>query len=139
MAKKKQFLVLENEIDFILIGIVSNEKDYRLCFDLNKLLEINLLKGDDLELKSKNQESSFFTVSSYANEDGNKMIVISNKSGGKFLVSELKQWDYFFMIKSFIRETEKLKIIERIKTSKHIALSAEISPEKVKAIENLIF
>jgi hypothetical protein len=139
MAKKKQFLVIENEIDFILIGIVSHAKDYRLCFDLNKLLEILLEKGEDLELKNKNTESSFFSVFSYTNEDDNKMIIISNKSAGQHLIQELKQWDYFFMIKGLIREAEKTNILEKIKSSKLVTLMADIEASKVKSIGNLIF
>lgn len=139
MAKKKQFLVIENEIDFILIGIVSHAKDYRLCFELNKLLDIFLAKTEDLELKNKNPENSFFSVSSFTNEDENKIFIISNKSSGQFLIPELKQWDYFFMIKGMIREKEKSSMIENIKACKLVALAAEIDALKVKLIENLIF
>lgn len=139
MAKKKQFLVIENEIDFILIGIVSHAKDYRLCFELNKQLDIFLEKTDDLELKNKKPESSFFSVSSCENEDENKIFIISNKSAGQFLIPDLKQWDYFFMIKGLIREKEKSNLIENIKVSKIVALASEIDPFKVKSIENLFF
>jgi len=139
MAKKKQVLVIHSEIDFILFGIASHAKDYRLCFDLNKILDIHLTKNEDLEFKNKQQESSFFSVFSYLNEDEYTMMIISNKTLGQHLIPELKQWDYFFMIKGMMRDPEKVKTLEKVKTSKLIALAADIDPTKIKSIENLFF
>ena len=44
----KQILSVEYEFDFILIGISSASKDYRLGWELNRSLKLKLSRTDDL-------------------------------------------------------------------------------------------
>lgn len=139
MAKKKQVLSLENEIDFVLFGLSSHSKDYRLSFFLNKSLDMIFEKNEDLELKNKNNESYFYSVYSALNDDGFEFVLISNKCDGSYLLPELKQWDYFLLIKSLMREQDKIVVWEKLKTTNLINLCAEIDLSKVKSIGNIIF
>ena len=48
-AKKKiHKLAFDFESDFKLIGIASHENDYRLSWAINKSLNIDFIKADDL-------------------------------------------------------------------------------------------
>ena len=48
---KKAKLLVEPTFDFELLGIVSPIRDYRMAWLVNKELELNLVKADDLELE----------------------------------------------------------------------------------------
>ena len=47
MAKTVIKLTNDDDYDFIVIGIVCQHRDYRLCHELNQLLHINLNKKED--------------------------------------------------------------------------------------------
>ena len=40
----------DQQYDFILIGIICQHKDYKLCYELNRKLDLNLVKCEDYEL-----------------------------------------------------------------------------------------
>lgn len=48
---KKAKLHVEPTFDFELLGIVSPIRDYRMAWLVNKELDLNLVKADDLELE----------------------------------------------------------------------------------------
>ena len=50
MAKTVLKFDTEEEFDFLLIGIVCQHKDYRLCHELNQKLELNLVREKDYEV-----------------------------------------------------------------------------------------
>ena len=56
----------EQEDSFTLIGISCHQKDYRLCWELNKILELELQKEEDIP--GPNEEISFSRYY-YNNED----------------------------------------------------------------------
>ena len=66
MAKKFLKISEESQFDFLLIGIVCNHRDYRLCMHLNKKLEINLSKKDDYSVfNNKRMEDQTFSFYEY--------------------------------------------------------------------------
>ena len=52
----KLSLNFEEDYSFLLIGISCHAKDYRLCWELNKLLNFDFARADDLEINSKKKE-----------------------------------------------------------------------------------
>ena len=50
---KKHLLEIEYDYDFVLIGISSHEKDYRVCWALNNKLGLELVKTEPFEIKDK--------------------------------------------------------------------------------------
>ncbi|MCB0381697.1 MAG: IPExxxVDY family protein, partial [Flavobacteriales bacterium] len=57
----KIILSLEEDYDFALLGISCHTKDYRLCWELNKVLNFDLVRSTDLEInKTTINKSSFY-------------------------------------------------------------------------------
>ena len=50
-------LNIEEDYDFSLIGISCHAKDYKLCFEFNKLLEVDFIRTEDLDIDSKKTTS----------------------------------------------------------------------------------
>ncbi len=160
----KHTLNIEYDFDFVLIGISSHEKDYRLCWSINRLFELDLIKGAPLEIKSGRQKTpSFFSLFEYQNpEEFKEYFVISNLSENKLaaskehtlfhkgikeataaengiLISEHKQMDYFFVIRGEMEEGETAEIIKKIKEIDLVLTAVNIDVSQLKSKKNLVF
>ena len=136
----KKFLKLELDFDFILIAVTSQLKDYRLCFNINKYTETDFRKTEDLIVNFKGIASKYF--SKYIHRPSNsecEFYLIANKGSVGFLISEMKEADYFIMIKDFIDEEDLDFFLTRLKLVKDIQAVVELNPERLKSRENLLF
>ncbi|MDO9186084.1 MAG: IPExxxVDY family protein [Bacteroidia bacterium] len=160
----KHTLKIEYDYDFKLIGISSHEKDYRICWALNNILELDLTKSDPLEIKSKKQNTpSFFSLFSFEDADEfMEYFVISNFSENKLfdsksntlfgksatesqsteigiLIPEQKQMNYFFVIRGEITKKDIKEMIRKIKTLDFILTAVLVDVADLKSKVNLIF
>ena len=136
----KHTLEIEYDYDFVLIGISSHEKDYRICWAINNKLGLDLVKTEPLEIKDKKQdELSHFSLFIFEQPDEFKeYFVIANRSEKGLLIPEQKQVDYFFIIRG---EDDDDVIIEKIKQIKEINLvqtAFRIDVNGLKSKQNLI-
>lgn len=128
------------DYDFLLIGLVSHSKDYRLCYELNKKFDYSFQKGNDLEIYvNKRRETSVFSFYEYENEDGDCFYLITNKGSRTYLIPEQKQLDYFLMIKQLSDYIDEKKLIADLKTIPLLLGAYVINPKGLKSRENLIF
>jgi hypothetical protein len=92
-------LNVELNIDYIILGLVSAEPDYKLSLSLNKKFGISLKNISPLRLPC--DDESQFTFSRFANNNdraGLNLILISNRSGKDYLLKKLKNIDYLLQI-----------------------------------------
>lgn len=132
-------LEIEEDFEFYMLGICSHIKDYRLSWELNQKLEINLKKSPDLEILSQG-ESKLYSFS--ADEDerkANDYYLIRNKSPQGFLIPEEKKCDYFLVVKGFTDEQEKKAIFTSVNQCKNVLTSYAISAAELRSKNNLIF
>ncbi len=136
----KKFLKLELDFEFLLIGITSQLKDYRLCFLINKFTEFDFRKDDDLAISFKNLPKKLFSRYVYMPETLEcEFIFLGNKGSDGFLIPEMKEVDYFIMIKYFIDEEDLDLFLTQLKNIDEIQAVVEIDPAKLRSKENLIF
>jgi hypothetical protein len=70
MAKTVLKLTDDDEFDFLLLGIVCQQKDYRLCHELNRQVHLNLKRMDDFEIRNtKRMKNSVFSFFQFENKD----------------------------------------------------------------------
>lgn len=138
---KKHLLEIEYDYDFVLIGISSHEKDYRICWALNNKLDLELIKTDALEIKDKKQEeaSSFSLFICERPDEFMEYLIIANRSEKGLLIPEQKQMDYFFVIKGEIEEEKIQEMINKIKEINFVLTAVRIDPSLLKSKQNLIF
>lgn len=128
-----------DHLDFALIGIVCGYKDFRLCFEINKALEIKLGKVDDLEMKKEKKGSaSFFSLYNYGNGDNEQYIVLANKGSNGCFINELKHVDYFMLIRNLAPFNSLENIIERLKQISMITNITLLEASDYKSSENFL-
>lgn len=138
----KVILKYELDFDFVLIAISCPLKDYRLCHFINKFSGLQLQKEKVHYIPSPVPgERWAFSFYSYVPDlSETEYFLLSNKGEESgYLVPEMKNADYFLMIKNFIDEEDLELLIDAINTIPEVVMAIEIAPEKLKSKENLIF
>lgn len=137
----KVILKYEPDFDFVLIAITASLKDYRLCFRINKQLNIQFCRVDELPLQLiKNEYPSFFSRYQYLTEQsGAEFYLLANKGTNGYLIPEMKTADYFILIRNFIDEEDLENFISGLNKIPEVQVAAEVDAKKLKSKENLIF
>lgn len=126
------------EYDFVLLAVISSLKDYRLCFELNKKLKLKFIRQPDLELKDAKHNRSEFTFFRCRNSKSREeLILILNKGTNGILIPEMKNVDYFMLIKN-----HPLSVVEKLVTGlnevENIGGVYELDPTSLKSSENFL-
>ena len=132
-------LNIEDDYDFSLIGISCHAKDYRLCFELNKILEIDLVRGEDLDIDSKNTKANYALYDYIDEENFIDYYLISNRSNKGFLIPEHKSTDFFLLLKGASNDDIIENIINKISEIQLVLTSFQIDVNSLKSKQNLIF
>lgn len=137
---KKILLTDYIDYDFKLIGICSQEDDFKLCFALNKALELDFERVHDIELihgKQKNQlnfSCFFFHDSEYECD----YFLMSNRTASGYLLPEHKTIDYLLRIAGESDHIDASSILQKIKSMPQVLTAIAILPEETKSIENIL-
>ncbi|GAB2694865.1 hypothetical protein GCM10027037_18020 [Mucilaginibacter koreensis] len=138
----KKVLKVGADLDFELIAITSALKDYRVCFLINKHLNFNFRKEDDLkvDIYKNSVEPALFSLYHYQWETTETdFYFIANRGSDGLLIPEMRQADYFLMIRNYIDTNDLNEIISGLNTLPEIISAIKIDPKKIKSNENLLF
>ena len=122
MTKKRHKLADSIAKDYCLLGIVSDEPEYKLTWSMNEVLQTSFQRMEDLSLyHKKGQSEQRFSL--YLYEEENTMLtyrIIRNRSENGYFLSDLKNIDYVIHIQGeldtdrvsdFIRQANQLDTI----------------------------
>ncbi|HPD54949.1 MAG: IPExxxVDY family protein [Bacteroidota bacterium] len=139
--KKVVLRIDENEqYGFVLIGIVCQHRDYRLCREINLALDISLARDNDFEVFTKKRmEAMTFTRFSFTNEEEDEYYMLANKGDGGMLLPEQKQIDYFLLIRPGRNEIDSGNLLPELKKIPMILGAYAFEPKELKSRENLLF
>jgi|SRR5690554_1612930 len=138
ISMAKFTLSLEEDYPYFIIGISSSTPDYRLCWSLNKTLDISLKRDKSIDIHSKNGDVTAHSVFEYTDEVLNtKYRLIENKKGSSRFLSEANQADYLLIID----DSDKIQISDLLNEIKKIAqviLAFSIDIDSLKQKQNLM-
>ena len=137
----KLILKYELDLDFVLIAITASLKDYRLCFNINKRLNLEFYRIDELCLQLNSHSSaSYFSRYFYQSAQTEaEFYLLQNKGTEGYLIPEMKTVDYFILIKNYIDQEDLDNLISKINKITEVQVAVEVDPKKLKSKENLIF
>lgn len=128
--------------DTRLLGIMAPVKDYLFCWQLNNLLGVDFRINNEIEIQlTKKQRHYFFAVYEFP-EPHTSLIhyLYNNQFDGEYLLPEFKHLDFLWLLKGDIVTEQALQqLIESIRTIKGVQLVTELTNEKIKNKEHLIF
>jgi|GEM_PF-2565121 len=159
----KYVLESEYDYDFSLLAISAYVPDYKMCIEINRLLNIELERDMPIELSTKNIHTPLlFSCFSYVDEEEQSdFILLSNKSSNavaasnkavaapslfnesrediKFmLVPELAQTDFLFILKADNHAQQIYNIQNKLKTITFAMSVQTIEVEILASKKNLI-
>ena len=99
---KKAKLLIEHTYDFELLGLVSPVKDYKMAWLINRDLDLNLVKFEDLELEFMTlpslKISQYFLSLPHGFVQLLKNKALNSTNQVSYLIPELKTMDYFLLV-----------------------------------------
>lgn len=137
---KKFVLDLEEEFDFQVIGICTNLVDYRLAWELNQALKLHLKRTQEDFLKTNKKGEVLSAHSLYEeadNEEESLYILAKNKNKGKFLINELEQLDFFFLIND--NQVDAETVSKELRKIQAIQTAIIIDADEHKSFGQLVF
>lgn len=137
---KKVFLDIGFDYDFMLLGIVSLEKAHRLVWFINRELSYQFAHDGELVLYEEEIPVAAYTKYAFTDEINHlDFFLIENKDESSYLIPELRQVDFFMMIKGALDFLDVKTLITNMKPIEPIQLITEIDHQKLKSKQNLIF
>lgn len=128
--------------DTRLLGIMAPVKDYQFCWHLNSAMGLSFRQNNEIEIKLvKKKRNYFFSVYEY--KEPTKFLshyVYNNQFDGEYLLPEFKHLDFLWMMKGDAVSDEALQeTIQIIKAINSVQLVVELTNEKIKNKEHLVF
>lgn len=104
MGVKKHKLDLAIDEDFCLLGVVTDEPDYKLCWLINRSLNMNFEKQEELQLfHRKLKDNQAFSLFAYHDNDALITFrIIKNRTENGYYLDDLKNIDYLIHIQGEI-------------------------------------
>lgn len=125
-----------------LLGIMAPMKDYQFCWQMNNLLGLDLRINNEIEIQlTKKKRNYFFSVYQYA-ERTNSLVhfLYNNQFDGEYLLPEFKHLDFLWLLKGDrVSEEALMHLIQSVKSINGVQLVVELTNEKIKNKEHLVF
>lgn len=137
-------LQLDFEFDFSLLALISPAKDYKIAWHLNKTLNLHLCRAKDLCLQFPKQGKIYISNFIFEKEYGSFRLLKNRALGFEniskpYLLPELKDYDYFIMVRDEAEIWNPGELSENIKRIPLVQFVKQVNPENLKSKENLIF
>lgn len=141
MIKKSHKLIVEDDLNFFLVGISSHENDYRLSWAINAHLKMALKRTDNLQIyNTRIKQDQEFSMYQYADpETVLHYNLIANRCDNGFLLEEMKNIDYLLKITGDANKNFADQLANKLKKIDIITTAFEIYPAELKSRKKLVF
>ena len=128
--------------DAHLLGIVAPIRDYQFCWQLNQRFRFQFRVNNDIVIQmNKKNRNYYFPIYQYA--EPNQFLthyLYKNHHDGEYLLPEFRHLDFLWLIKGDdVSATFIAEIIQNIRLINAVQLVTELTNEKIKHKEHLIF
>jgi hypothetical protein len=140
MAVKRFKLEMAIDEDFCLLGIVSDEPDYKLCWLLNQALGTDFLKLDDLVLYHRKLEADqVFSLFAYGDDESLVTYrIISNRAAEGCFLDEVRNLDYLVHIQGEISADQINRFLQGAATIPGVRMCVPVALNKIRNKERLL-
>lgn len=141
---KTSKLVVDYDYDFEMYAIISAVKPFKIAWMLNNILNINLVKEEDLLFEFVKEKSKLYFINYKFESQYSYFRLIKNKACEfintikPYLIPELKDYDYFVIFDCQDKSIE-IDLDENIRNITSVEFVKKIDVNILKSKENLIF
>jgi hypothetical protein len=125
-----------------LLGIMASIKDYQFCWHLNNTIGLDFRMNNDIEIRIIRKKRSYY-FSVYEYEEPTRFLshyVYDTQFDGEYLLPEFKHLDFLWLMKGDEVSDESLQqTIQTIRSIASVQLVLELTNEKIRNKENLVF
>ena len=125
-----------------LLGIMASVKSYQFCWLLNCLLDMKLVLNNDMEIQLvKKNRNYFFGIYEFNEPNGSlSHYIYNNQFDGEYLLHEFKHLDFLWLMKGDLVDDNSLQLkIESLRNINGVQLVVELTPEKIRNKEHMVF
>ena len=139
---KKNRLLIDYEFDFQLLGVSSAARGYKLAWELNRQLNVNLVRQPDLLVGFRKDEEKSFSYYAYETPL-NRLKLFKNRpvdqdAGKYFLIPEFPHFDFIILAAMDENQSED-KLIDQVRSTPSVQLVSQIPLDGLKSKSNFIF
>ena len=127
--------------DTRLLGIIASVKNYQFCWQLNNLLGYNFRLNTDIDKQlRKKSRQYFFSVYQHIENSFLSYYLYHNHCDGEYLLPEFKHMDFLWLMKGdAVDDSSCASIIASVKSIASVQMVAELTYDKIKKKEHLVF
>jgi len=125
-----------------LLGVMAPVKDYQFCWHLNNTMGLDFRINNEIEIQlNKKKRNYFFAVYEYSESSAFlKHYLYNNHCDGEYLLPEFKHLDFLWLLKDdFVSDESLQHLVQSIRTVNGVQLVIELTNEKIKNKEHLVF
>lgn len=126
----------------LLMGIVAPMEQYKFCWRLNQWLNFDFRINNNIEIQlNKKDRKYFFSIYEYGQQSGTvHHYLYNNEDDGEYLLPEFRHLDFLWLIKdNMLQQEEKEMLIKSIRVIPEVQLITEMTNEKIRNKQHLIF
>ncbi|HAH38332.1 MAG TPA: IPExxxVDY family protein [Algoriphagus sp.] len=139
---KKVKLQIEHTYDFEVLGLVSPVKDYKMAWLINRQLDLDLIKWEDLEIEFLSDPqlkiSQYFLSLPHGFVQLLKNKAINSQNQVSYLIPELKTMDYFLLVQDQTFQISINTFANKLAEIPFIQNVMKLDITKLKSRENLL-
>lgn len=139
---KKAKLLIEHTYDFELLGLVSTVRDYKMAWLINRDLDLNLIKSEDLLLEFMTPPSlkiaQYFLSLPHGFVQLLKNKALNSTNQVSYLIPELKSMDYFLLVQDETFQISINTFAYQLSKNRYIQNVMKLDVSKLKSKENLL-
>jgi len=141
LGKKLHKLVVEDEFNFILVGISSHENDYRVSWAINQHLKMSFKRTGNLQIHNpRTGDDQEFSLYRYNEPDTQLHYdLFSNRCDNGFFLEDMKNIDYILKISGDANKNFIAQLLNKLRKIDILTTAFEIDPLSLKSKKKLIF
>ncbi|MDY0078119.1 MAG: IPExxxVDY family protein [Bacteroidales bacterium] len=138
MCPRKNTLKPVPFIDVNIIGITTTMPDYKLAWNINTKLNINLVKRKDIVPEGLNGEFAYAYYLYDEGENSNVYNLVSINDKGALWLKLPVTTDYLLIIRNSIHSEKLTDILKTIRKTEQLVHAFLIEQERIKGIDPLL-
>jgi hypothetical protein len=139
---KKTKLLVEPDFDFELLGLVSPVKDYKMAWLINRDLNLDLVRSEDVKIEfvssPKLEISQFFLSLPHGFIQLLKNKALNTSQQLAYLIPELRNLDYFLLVQDQTQQLSIATFMDHLGKNPLIQSVVKLDVSKIKSKDNLL-